>query len=127
MYVCACMVCVSHTRACIYISHIRCTICIRVYTHIHIRTDTHICTHTHTHTHAHARTYNYMSSIQVDYLDSSRNQVVLQMIPRVDYTRKRGHLRSHDANEVQKTRRRPPQKLFDAQAIRYISYLCIGL
>ena len=53
-------------------------------------------------------------------MDSSRNQAVLQMIPRVDYNRKRGHLRSHDGNEAQKTRRRPPQKLFDAQAIRYI-------
>ena len=41
------------------------------------------------------------------------------MIPRVDYNRKRGHLRSHDGNKVQKTRRRLPQKLFDAQAIRY--------
>ena len=66
-----------------------------------------------------------MSSIQVDYLDSSRNQAVLQMIPRVDYNRKRGHLRSHDGNEAQKTRRRPPQKLFDAQAIRYISLIYV--
>ena len=61
----------------------------------------------------------YVSPIQVDYLDSSRNQVVLQMIPRVDCNHKRGHLRSHDGNEAQKTRRRPPQKLFDAQSIRY--------
>ena len=58
--------------------------------------------------------------LQVDYLDSSRNPVVLQMIPRVDYNYKRGHLRSHDGNETQKTRCRLPQKLFDAQAIRYI-------
>ena len=48
------------------------------------------------------------------------------MIPRVDYNRKRGHLRSHDGNEVQKTRRRPPHKLFDAQAIRYVC-ACIYL
>ena len=70
--------------------------------------------------------YTYLSSLQVDYLDSSRNQAVLQMIPRVDYNRKRGHLRSHDGNEVQKTRRRPPHKLFDAQAIRYVC-ACIYL
>ena len=56
----------------------------------------------------------------VDYLDSSHNPAVLQMIPRVDYNYKRGHLRSHDGNETQKTRRRPPQELFDAQAIRYV-------
>ena len=55
---------------------------------------------------------------QVDYIDSSRNQAVLQMIPRVDYNRKRGHLRSQDPNELRKTRRRPPQKFFDAEAIR---------
>ncbi|XP_065901538.1 transcription elongation factor SPT5-like [Dysidea avara] len=57
---------------------------------------------------------------RVDYIDSSRNQAVLQTIPRVDYNRKRGHLRSQDPNELRKTRRRPPQKLFDAEAIRGI-------
>ena len=77
--------------------------------------------HTHTHTHTNTHTVLHVSSIQVDYLDSSCNQAVLQMIPRVDYNRKRGHLRSHDGNEAQKTRRHPPQKLFDAQAIRYIA------
>ena len=50
------------------------------------------------------------------------------MIPRVDYNRKRGHLRSHNGNEVQKTRHRPPHKLFDTQAIRYVCiYVCIYL
>ena len=90
-------------------------------------------TFAHMHTHSDTRTqevrvyYIYVSSIQVDYLDSSRNQAVLQMIPRVDYNRKRGHLRSHDGSEVPKTRRCPPQNLFDAQAIRYVSYVCILL
>ena len=81
------------------------------------------CADTHTHTHIGRvnQLYTYVSSLQVDYLDSSHNQAVLQMIPRVDYNRKRGHLRSHDGNEVQKTRCHPPHKLFDAQAIRYVS------
>jgi len=57
---------------------------------------------------------------QVDYMDTSRNQVVLKMIPRVDYTRKRGVLRSSDEEERKKKRRRPPAKLFDPDAIRYL-------
>jgi len=88
---------------------------------------THMCTvyaYTRTYICLQIKIYGCGYSIQVDYLDSSHNQAVLQMIPRVDYNRKRGHLRSHDGNEVQKTRRRPPQKLFDAQTIRY-NIICI--
>ena len=95
-----------------------------MHTHSHTHTHTHVRTHAHTHTtQSTSNIYIYVSSIQVDYLDSSRNQAVLQMIPRVDYNRKRGHLRSHDGSEVPKTRRRPPQKLFDAQAIRFVLYV----
>ena len=83
------------------------------YTHIHIHTHshTHIYTHVHTHTHTHS---------QVDYMDTSRNQVVLKMIPRVDYTRKRGVLRSAEDESRKRKRRRPPAKLFDPEAIRSV-------
>ncbi|XP_064385499.1 transcription elongation factor SPT5-like isoform X2 [Halichondria panicea] len=57
---------------------------------------------------------------QVDYVDSSRNQVVLKMIPRIDYTRKRGVLRSSDEEGRKRRRGRPPAKLFDPEAIRAI-------
>jgi len=63
-------------------------------------------------------------------MDTSRNQVVLKMIPRVDYTRKRGVLRSSDEEERKKKRRRPPAKLFDPDAIRYLfvlGALAVGL
>ena len=64
-----------------------------------------IITHTHTHT-------------QVDYVDTSRNQVVLKMIPRIDYTRKRGVLRSNDEEGKKRKRGRPPAKLFVPEHIR---------
>lgn len=51
-------------------------------------------------------------------MDTSRNQVVLKMIPRIDYTRKRGVLRSSDDESRKRKRRRPPTKLFDPDAIR---------
>ena len=54
-------------------------------------------------------------------MDTSRNQVVLKMIPRIDYTRKRGALRSaEDENSRKRKRRRPPAKLFDPEAIRLV-------
>jgi transcription elongation factor SPT5 len=56
---------------------------------------------------------------QVDYVDTSRNKVVLKMLPRVDYSRKRGPLKDDD-DEANKRRRktRPHAKLFDPDAIR---------
>jgi len=50
-------------------------------------------------------------------VDTSRNKVVLKMIPRIDYTRKRGMLRSEDERSA-KRKRRPPAKLFDPVVIR---------
>lgn len=58
--------------------------------------------------------------LQVDYMDTSRNQVVLKMIPRIDYTRKRGQKRGEGERGV-KRRRRPPAKLFDPDLIRYVA------
>ena len=52
-------------------------------------------------------------------MDTSRNQVVLKMIPRIDYTRKRGQKRGEGDRGV-KRRRRPPAKLFDPDLIRYV-------
>ena len=50
-------------------------------------------------------------------MDTSRNQVILKMIPRIDYTRKRGSKRSDEDRGV-KRRRRPPAKFFDLEAIK---------
>ena len=59
--------------------------------------------------------------VQVDYVDKSRNQVALKMLPRVDYTRKRGALKgaADDASRKRK-RGRPPAKLFDQEAIKSV-------
>lgn len=58
----------------------------------------------------------------MDYVDASRNQVVLKMIPRIDYSRKRGVLRTleEDKKGKKKAKRRPPAKLFDPDSVRYI-------
>lgn len=53
----------------------------------------------------------------MDYVDTSRNQVVLKMIPRIDYTRKRGQKRGEGDRGV-KRKRRPPAKFFDPDLIR---------
>ncbi len=53
-------------------------------------------------------------------MDSSRNQLVLKMIPRIDYTRKRGVLRSTDEEGRKRRRGRLPTKLFDPEAIRWV-------
>lgn len=58
---------------------------------------------------------------QVDYFEPAQNIVHLKMIPRIDYTKKRGVLRVHvDEVEKRKKKRRPPQKLFDVDAVRAI-------
>ena len=57
-------------------------------------------------------------------MDTSRNQVRLKMIPRIDYTRKRGALKSSDDDADRKRKRwRPPQKLFDADTIRFVAWM----
>lgn len=54
-------------------------------------------------------------------MDTSRNQVRLKMIPRIDYTRKRGALKSSEDDADRKRKRwRPPPKLFDADIIRFV-------
>ena len=55
-------------------------------------------------------------------MDASRNQVVLKMIPRIDYSRKRGQLRNleDDKKGKRKAKRRPPAKLFDPDSVRCV-------
>ncbi|EDW74795.1 uncharacterized protein Dwil_GK15869 [Drosophila willistoni] len=60
---------------------------------------------------------------QVDYVDLAQNQVHLKLLPRIDYTRMRGALRttateSDDAKR--KKKRRPAAKPFDPEAVRAI-------
>ncbi|XP_037941667.1 transcription elongation factor SPT5-like [Teleopsis dalmanni] len=60
---------------------------------------------------------------QVDYVDLGQNQVHLKLLPRIDYTRMRGALRttSSDADDSKrKKKRRPPAKPFDPEAVRAI-------
>lgn len=55
---------------------------------------------------------------QVDYTDDAQNTVHLKLIPRIDYSRKRGALRNSNEAEKRKKGRKPPAKLFDVDAIR---------
>uniref|UniRef100_A0A6G1S9P1 Transcription elongation factor SPT5 n=1 Tax=Aceria tosichella TaxID=561515 RepID=A0A6G1S9P1_9ACAR len=58
---------------------------------------------------------------QVDYIDHAANSVTLRLKPRIDYTRMRGALKSANDRVEKRTKfRRPPPKLFDADAIRAI-------
>lgn len=60
---------------------------------------------------------------QVDYFDMAQNQVHLKLLPRIDYTRLRGALRTTQTEseaEKRKKKRRPPSKPFDPEAIRAI-------
>ncbi|BFZ16060.1 hypothetical protein BsWGS_19099 [Bradybaena similaris] len=57
---------------------------------------------------------------QVDIVYPSQNEVELKLIPRIDYTRPRGMMRSSSTQDVKKRKRRPAQKLFDVDAIRAI-------
>ncbi|XP_048581601.1 transcription elongation factor SPT5 isoform X2 [Nematostella vectensis] len=57
---------------------------------------------------------------QVDYVNTARNQVTLKMIPRIDYTRTRGIPKSAEDPEKRKRKRKPPQKLFDADSVRSV-------
>ena len=64
--------------------------------------------------------YDAITLLQVDYVDASRNQFVLKMIPRIDYSRKRGGLRNLEEEKrgKRKAKRRPPAKLFDPDSVR---------
>jgi len=58
---------------------------------------------------------------QVDYVDVASNQVHLKLLPRIDYGRLRGALRSSTADDLKRKKfKRPPCKLFDAEKIRTI-------
>ncbi|GFR83224.1 transcription elongation factor SPT5 [Elysia marginata] len=58
---------------------------------------------------------------QVDVVYPSQNEVWLKLIPRIDYTRPRGVMRSSLNQDQKKRKRRPPQKLFDVEGIRWIA------
>merc|ERR1719400_1550567 len=58
---------------------------------------------------------------QVDYVDVGSNQVLLKLLPRIDYSRSRGALRSSMAEDLKRKKlKRPPAKLFDPEKIRAI-------
>lgn len=60
---------------------------------------------------------------QVDYVDLAQNQVHLKLLPRIDYTRLRGALRTGQSEAEaakRKKKRRPAAKPFDPEAIRAI-------
>lgn len=59
---------------------------------------------------------------QVDYVDLAQNQVHLKLLPRIDYTKLRGALRTTQSDDAAKRKKkvRPPAKPFDPEAIRAI-------
>lgn len=60
---------------------------------------------------------------QVDYVDLAQNHVHLKLLPRIDYTRLRGALRTAQSESEaakRKKKRRPAAKPFDPEAIRAI-------
>lgn len=62
---------------------------------------------------------------QVEEVDMAQNQVTLRLVPRIDYTVKRGHLRDQREDESKKLgavkrKIRPAQKLFDAEAVQAV-------
>merc|ERR1719187_1686241 len=58
---------------------------------------------------------------QVDHVDVSSNQVHLKLLPRIDYGRLRGALRSSTADDLKRKKfKKPPCKLFDPEKIRAI-------
>ncbi|XP_067948038.1 transcription elongation factor SPT5-like [Watersipora subatra] len=56
---------------------------------------------------------------QVDYVDPSEHKIRLKLIPRIDYSRMRGVMRSQNAQQQLK-KRRPPAKVFNEEDIRAI-------
>lgn len=63
----------------------------------------------------------HLSLFQVDYVDMAQNLVHLKLLPRIDYSRMRGALRtiSSDADS-RKKKKRPMAKLFDPEKVRSI-------
>nr|CAB3266712.1 transcription elongation factor SPT5 [Phallusia mammillata] len=57
---------------------------------------------------------------QIEYIEQSQNYVHLKLIPRIDYSRPRGVNRDSQDKEKRRLYKRPPQKLFDVDAIRAI-------
>ena len=57
---------------------------------------------------------------QVFNVDLASNQVYLRLLPRIDYSRKRGALRSNDELFKKNKFKRPPCKLFEQEKIRSI-------
>jgi len=58
---------------------------------------------------------------QVDYVDVPSNMVSLRLLPRIDYARMRGALRTTASDDLKRKRfKRPPSKLFDPEKIRAI-------
>lgn len=61
---------------------------------------------------------------QVEHVDTAQNQVILKLIPRIDYNQKRGHLRDPEQKDEKlnpfKRKTRPPQKLFDYDSVQKI-------
>lgn len=54
-------------------------------------------------------------------MDVPSNMVSLRLLPRVDYARMRGALRTTAADDLKRKRfKRPPSKLFDPEKIRAI-------
>ncbi|KRY37160.1 Transcription elongation factor SPT5 [Trichinella spiralis] len=59
--------------------------------------------------------------VLVDWVDLSQKSIHLKLIPRIDYTRMRGAMRSAGETDAPKKRKaRPPAKLFDLDAVRAI-------
>ncbi|CAI5447588.1 unnamed protein product [Caenorhabditis angaria] len=56
---------------------------------------------------------------QIDLVDISQNRVNLKLVPRIDYQKKRGAMRT-EADKNYKMKRRPMQKMFDADAVKEI-------
>lgn len=56
---------------------------------------------------------------QVDWVDVAQSKVNLRIVPRIDYTKMRGALRT-DADRVHKVKRRPMPRLFDLDRIKEI-------
>ena len=60
---------------------------------------------------------------QVESVDTAQNQVTLKLVPRIDYNHRRGHKLIDNSDEQNKMKRktRPPQRLFDPEAISKIN------
>lgn len=62
---------------------------------------------------------------QVEHVDMAQNQVILKLIPRIDYNQKRGIYRDTESQKDDKTnpfkrKVRPPQRLFDYDGVTKI-------